>query len=110
MRATEVRPQLRRMSVALVDQGEMVPGRGAMQMEVAALMSGSSVGVPARAGGVAGDQGLQAVAVAALPVDEVEMAGFQPTDRGLGLPAALQQRLPAEIGQGVRARRAAVCS
>ena len=60
-------------------------------------------GGAARPGGVAEDQGLQAAPVAALPVDEVEMARLQPPDRGLGLPAALQQRLPAEIGQGVAA-------
>ena len=63
-----------------------------------------------RAGGVAEDQGFQAAEVAALPVDEVEMARLQPPDGGFGLPAALQQRLPAEIGQRVRARGAAVCS
>ena len=56
-----------------------------------------------RAGGVAEYQGLQAAGVAAFPADEVEVARLQPPEGGLGLPAALQQRLPAEIGQGVGA-------
>ncbi len=43
MRTTRPRPQLRAMSVALLDQGEMVPGRGTV----------SARGTPASAKGVA---------------------------------------------------------
>ena len=75
-----------------------------MQIEVSPpSYQGPRVGERSKPAAIAEDQGIQAAAVAAIPVDQVEMAGFQPPDGGLGLPAAPQQRIPAEIRQGVGA-------